>query len=76
MASLNTNWRRQLHIDKRLQEAVQSYWNARAKNKEKQVQSGKIDARKTRITEPAEDLTFARFAAALRGQAISFSGSK
>ena len=33
-----------LDIDKRLQEAVQSYWDARAKNKEKQVQSGKIDA--------------------------------
>jgi len=28
----------------RLQEAVQSYWDARGKNKEKQVQSGKIDA--------------------------------
>jgi hypothetical protein len=33
-----------LNIDKRLHEAVQSYWDARAKNKEKQVQSGKIDA--------------------------------
>jgi restriction endonuclease XhoI-like protein len=33
-----------LDIDKRLHEAVQSYWDARAKNKEKQVQSGKIDA--------------------------------
>jgi len=33
-----------LGTDKRLQEAVQSYWDARAKNKEKQVQSGKIDA--------------------------------
>jgi Restriction endonuclease XhoI len=33
-----------IDIDKRLQEAVQGYWNARAKNKEKQVQSGKIDA--------------------------------
>jgi hypothetical protein len=33
-----------LDIEKRLQEAVQSYWNAREKNKEKQVQSGKIDA--------------------------------
>ena len=31
-------------IEKRLQEAVQSYWDARAKNKEKQVESGKIDA--------------------------------
>jgi len=33
-----------LDIEKRLQEAVQSYWDARAKNKEKQVKSGKIDA--------------------------------
>jgi hypothetical protein len=33
-----------LDIDKRLQAAVQSYWDARAKNKEKQVKSGKIDA--------------------------------
>ena len=33
-----------LTIDQRLHTAVQSYWNARAKNKEKQVESGKIDA--------------------------------
>lgn len=33
-----------MDIEKRLQEAVQSYWNARVKNKEKQVESGKIDA--------------------------------
>jgi hypothetical protein len=33
-----------LDIDKRLHKAVQSYWDARAKNKEKQIQSGKIDA--------------------------------
>jgi hypothetical protein len=33
-----------LDIDKRLQEAVQSYWNARAKNKDKQIEGGKIDA--------------------------------
>ncbi|WP_321952068.1 PaeR7I family type II restriction endonuclease [Burkholderia cenocepacia] len=32
-----------IDINKRLQEAVQSYWDARAKNKEKQVESGKID---------------------------------
>lgn len=32
-----------MDIDKRLQEAVQSYWDARAKNKEKQVEGGKID---------------------------------
>lgn len=34
----------ELDIDQRLQQAVQSYWNAREKNKEKQVESGKIDA--------------------------------
>lgn len=33
-----------MDVDERLQEAVQSYWNARALNKDKQVQSGKIDA--------------------------------
>lgn len=33
-----------LNIESRLQEAVQGYWNARANNKEKQVESGKIDA--------------------------------
>jgi len=33
-----------LDIERRLQKAVQSYWDARARNKEKQVQSGKIDA--------------------------------
>lgn len=33
-----------MDIDKRLHEAVQSYWDARAKNKERQVQSGKTDA--------------------------------
>jgi len=33
-----------LDIDKQLQEAIQSYWNARSKNKEKQIQAGKIDA--------------------------------
>lgn len=33
-----------LNIDNRLRDAVQSYWDARAKNKEKQVKSGKIDA--------------------------------
>ena len=37
-------WRRRLHIDKRLQAAVQSYWDARRRNKAKQVKSGKIDA--------------------------------
>jgi hypothetical protein len=33
-----------LDIEKRLRAAVQSYWNARAKNKEKQIKGGKIDA--------------------------------
>jgi hypothetical protein len=33
-----------LDIKKRLHEAVQSYWDARAKNKEKQIEGGKIDA--------------------------------
>jgi hypothetical protein len=33
-----------LDTDKRLQEAIQSYWDARKKNKKKQVDSGKIDA--------------------------------
>jgi hypothetical protein len=33
-----------LDIDKRLRQAVQSYWDARARNKQKQVESGKIDA--------------------------------
>jgi hypothetical protein len=33
-----------LDIEGRLQGAIQSYWDARARNKEKQVQSGKIDA--------------------------------
>jgi Restriction endonuclease XhoI len=33
-----------LDIDRRLHEAVQGYWDARAKNKEKQVRSGRIDA--------------------------------
>lgn len=33
-----------IDLETRLNEAIQSYWNARAKNSEKQVQSGKIDA--------------------------------
>lgn len=33
-----------MDIDKRLHQAVQSYWDARAENKEKQVRSGNIDA--------------------------------
>lgn len=35
---------RKIDVERRLQAAVQSYWNARGKNKEKQVASGKIDA--------------------------------
>ena len=31
-------------VDRKLRKAIQSYWNARADNKEKQIQSGKIDA--------------------------------
>lgn len=34
----------ELDIESRLQQAVQSYWNARAKNREKQIDSGRIDA--------------------------------
>jgi Restriction endonuclease XhoI len=41
---MNARWSWPLDIEKRLQGAIQSYWNARSKNKEKQVQSGKIDA--------------------------------
>lgn len=33
-----------MNIDKRLQAAVQSHWNARRRNKAKQIKSGKIDA--------------------------------
>ena len=33
-----------IDVDERLQKAVQAYWDARAKNKEKQVESGRIDA--------------------------------
>lgn len=33
-----------IDLETRLQDAIQSYWNARAKNKQKQVDSGKIDA--------------------------------
>ena len=33
-----------MNIEKRLQEAVQSYWDARSQNKAKQVEGGKIDA--------------------------------
>lgn len=33
-----------MDIEKRLRGAVQSYWDARAKNKEKQIEGGKIDA--------------------------------
>jgi hypothetical protein len=37
-------WRRPLDINKRLRAAVQSYWDARAQNKKKQVAGGKLDA--------------------------------
>lgn len=38
------NWRKLLNTDKRLKQAVQKYWDARASNKAKQVGAGKIDA--------------------------------
>jgi hypothetical protein len=38
------NWREPLDIERRLQGAIQSYWNARTQNKAKQVEGGKIDA--------------------------------
>jgi hypothetical protein len=41
---MHAKWRRPLDIEKRLRGAVQSYWNARSKNKEKQIEGGKIDA--------------------------------
>lgn len=44
MKSTSMRWTVPLDIDKRLRKAVQSYWDARAKNKEKQVEGGKIDA--------------------------------
>ena len=34
------------------------------------------NSEKTRVTEPAEDLTFKRFAAALRGHAVTFLESR
>jgi len=33
-----------LDIDRRLKEAIQSYWDARSQNKQKQIEAGKIDA--------------------------------
>lgn len=35
---------RKINIEERLQNAVQLYWNARATNREKQIDSGRIDA--------------------------------
>jgi hypothetical protein len=34
------------------------------------------NSRKTKIRQPAEDLSFQRFAAALRGHAVTFLGSR
>jgi hypothetical protein len=34
------------------------------------------NSRKTQITQPAEDLSFQRFAASLRGHAVTFLGSR
>lgn len=33
-----------MNIDKKLQAAIQTYWNTRRRNKEKQIKSGKVDA--------------------------------
>lgn len=33
-----------IDVDQRLQDAVQSYWNAREQNKKKQIDAGKVDA--------------------------------
>src|SRR5580704_16850128 len=44
MESAKTRWRSRLDIDRRLRSAVQKYWDARAKNKAKQIEGGKIDA--------------------------------
>ncbi len=33
-----------MDIEKRLKQAVQSYWDARGKNREKPIEGGKIDA--------------------------------
>jgi len=44
MGSQKKNWNRRVDINKRLRVAVQSYWDARRKNKAKQVKSGVIDA--------------------------------
>lgn len=44
MESIKSNWSERLDIEQRLQEAVQSYWNARSQNKDKQVEGGRIDA--------------------------------
>lgn len=38
------NWRTHLDIDARLQKAVQSYWNTRTGNRDKQAKGGKTDA--------------------------------
>src|ERR1017187_5675397 len=42
--SPEAKWRLPLDIEDRLQGAVQSYWDARSRNKEKQIEGGKIDA--------------------------------
>lgn len=44
MALKQMRWREPLDIEKRLQEAIQNYWDARSQNKAKQVEGGKIDA--------------------------------
>ncbi len=44
MGFINKRWRQRLDINKRLKKAVQSYWDARSKNKQKQIEGGRIDA--------------------------------
>jgi hypothetical protein len=44
MGSPPKRWSLHLDIEKRLQKAVQNYWNARSKSKSKQIRAGKIDA--------------------------------
>lgn len=46
MASSGARWRQRLDIEIRLREAVQSYWNARSTNKDKQSEGGRLDASK------------------------------
>jgi len=44
MGLTKAKWGLLLSIDRRLQKAVQSYWDARSQSKDKQIEAGKIDA--------------------------------